>query len=149
MNTHEEAWKAFRAFLTEKGQRTTQVRHSVLEGALSERGHFDADSLYLRLRRSEGKVSRATVYRTLDLLVESGFLSRRLTESQAIYEVARGRGHHDHLVCLACDATLEVFSPELEFAQEALCQRHSFKPLRHTLQIEGLCSACAKKRNQN
>lgn len=135
---------AFMSYLGEHSHRVTSGRFRVFEGALKEPGHFDADGLYLKLRTRNEKVSRATVYRTLDLLVEAGFLSRMHTENQAIYEVVRGRGHHDHLVCTRCGTTLEVFSESLELAQEELCRQNDFLPLSHTLRVEGLCSTCRK-----
>jgi Fur family transcriptional regulator, ferric uptake regulator len=133
---------AFLTYLGEHRHRATSGRFRVFEGALLEVGHFDADGLYLKLRSRNEKVSRATVYRTLDLLVEAGFLSRMHTESQAIYEVVRGRHHHDHLICTGCGKTFEVFSESLEKAQEELCRQHGFLALNHTLRVEGLCSAC-------
>ena len=136
---------AFLHYLGEHHHRVTGGRFRVFEGALQEPGHFDADGLYLKLRARGEKVSRATVYRTLDLLVEAGFLSKMLTETQAIYELIRGRSHHDHLVCTACGGTLEVFSEALEKAQEELCAKHAFLATSHTLRVEGVCADCRRK----
>ena len=146
MTKTTNAREAFRDYLGRHHHRITSGRFRVFEGALSEEGHFDADGLYLKLRSGGEKVSRATVYRTLDLLVEAGFLSKMLTENQAFYEVVRGRNHHDHLVCRRCGKTLEVFSAALEKAQEELCKKHGFPPATHTLKIEGLCADCQRKR---
>jgi Fur family transcriptional regulator, ferric uptake regulator len=144
MNLQIDPKTAFLSYLGEHHHRVTSGRFRVFEGALQERGHFDADGLYLKLRARDEKVSRATVYRTLDLLVEAGFLCKMLTENQAVYEVVKGRGHHDHLVCTACGSTLEVFSDALERAQEELCHQHGFLPASHSLRVEGLCAACRK-----
>lgn len=133
---------AFLSYLQEHHHRITSGRFRVFEGAIQEVGHFDADGLYLKLRTRDEKVSRATVYRTLDLLVEAGFLSKMLTENQAIYEVVKGRHHHDHLVCTICGETLEVFSDALEKAQDDLCREHGFLPVSHSLRVEGLCARC-------
>lgn len=145
MNPAGDPKTAFLHYLGEHHHRVTGGRFRVFEGALQEPGHFDADGLYLKLRARGEKVSRATVYRTLDLLVEAGFLSKMLTETQAMYELIRGRSHHDHLVCTACGGTLEVFSEALEKAQEELCVQHGFLASSHTLRVEGLCAECRRK----
>ncbi len=132
----------FTAFLKKKGHRITAGRLAVLEVALKEKGHFDADTLYLHMRMKDSRVSRATVYRTLDLLLEAGFLSKMLTENQAMYEVIPGKGHHDHLICTKCGAIIEVVNEEIERLQKEICRKHGFTMTRHVLKIEGTCSDC-------
>jgi len=134
--------EVFREFLKKKNYRLTKGRFRVLDAVLEEQDHFDADSLFLKLRGMDAGASRATVYRTLDLLVDAGFLSKMLTENQAYYEVIHGRGHHDHLICTSCGEIIEVYSRELEAIQDKICKKKGFVQKTHTLRIEGTCRNC-------
>ena len=134
----------FGAALAERGLRLTQQRMLVLKTAAAREGHFDADELWRLVRRSDRSASRATVYRTLSLLVESGFLRKVEMDDRAYFEHARGHRHHDHLVCVNCGRIMEFAEPEIERLQEAVCARSNFQPLSHRLQIQGLCGKCAR-----
>ncbi len=109
-------------------------------------GHFDADGLYTKLRTKGLKVSRATVYNTLDLLLESGLISKyRFGENHSRYEKAFGRPRHDHLICLNCGDIIEFVNEKLIKIQEEVCREKNFKVQNATLQIFGICSTCQKK----
>jgi len=136
----------FRGFLRKNGLAFTSARAAILKGIVSSRGHFDADALFERLKRSGAALSCATVYRTLPLFVESGIIRETLrSKGRARFEPAWGRGHHDHLECLACGRILEFFDEELESLQDRVCRRHGFRPVDHRLGIRGYCAACGKR----
>lgn len=138
---------AFRGFLRKNGLAFTSARAAMLKGIISSRGHFDADALYDRLRRSGAALSSATVYRTLPLFVRSGIIRETLrSKGRARFEPAWGRAHHDHLECLSCGRILEVFDEKLERLQERVCRKHGFTPVDHRLGIRGYCAACGKGR---
>lgn len=129
--------------LRERGLRVTPERRAILEFAFRHFGHFDAEELRAALDHSGIVVSRATVYRTLTHLVETGFLRRHpLGRGRTFYEPSFGRLHHEHLVCVRCGAILEFVQDDIEQLQEQVCREHGFRPLRHTLQIHGVCAAC-------
>lgn len=133
----------FRDFLISKGLRLTKERERILEEIFSYHGHFDPDQLLDGIRRKNIKVSKASVYRTLPLLVESGLIEQvEKNDKHAHYEHTYGHGHHDHLICIRCGAVTEVFSPKLEALQDELCAEHGFEGLKHTLEIKGFCSQC-------
>lgn len=137
--------KDFTNFLRNHGQRLTNGRNAVFNKILSYTGHFDPDSLYLQLRQAGSKVSRASVYRTLNLLNKSGFISIvRKTEKGTIYERAYGTKHHDHMHCTECGKVIEFYSEELEKLQEKICKKQGFKGESHTLEIRGYCAQCRK-----
>lgn len=140
-----EELQRLREFLLHRGLRMTRARATILEAVLDSHDHFDVDNLYLRLRSRARSVSRATIYRTLNLLVETGLVDRARFGSDAFsYEQMHGREHHDHMVCNACGQVIEFVSSEIERLQDAACEEHDFLPQSHRLTIFGLCSACIK-----
>jgi len=134
----------FGRFLSGKGLRYTSERRAVVDAVFEKHRHFEADDLLLWARARESRVSRATIYRTLELLVNSG-LVRQMTfgdKTAQHYEQVLGIPHHDHLICLACGKVQEVFSADLEREQDALCERHGFEVHHHNLEVFGLCRRC-------
>jgi Fur family ferric uptake transcriptional regulator len=139
--------KIFKGFLKDRGQHFTKERAAILQKALSYHGHFDPESLYLKIRETGLKASRASVYRTLTLLYESGLIEKvRKTEHGTIYEHTFGHGHHDHMLCIMCGNTIEFYSEDLERLKEGLCTKQNFRGVNHTLEIRGYCKKCQKKR---
>jgi len=143
--TGEEGRK-FREFLATRGLRMTREREVILDAVLDTHDHFDVERLYIELRRRERFVSRATVYRTLHLLVESGLVDRARFGTDAFsYEQMHGREHHDHMVCNRCGSVIEFVSSEIERLQDLACAAHDFLPQSHRLTIFGLCSGCVRR----
>lgn len=127
-------------------QRATPERFAILDEVLRTQGHFDAESLYYRLITGGVKVSKATVYNTLELLQSCGLVSKyRFAENTSRYEKAFGRPHHHHLICLECGDIIEFVSNKLERIQNEVCNEKDFKAQSTTLQIFGSCSRCRKK----
>lgn len=126
--------------------RTTPERHAILDAVLQSQGHFDVEGLYYRMISNSVKVSKATVYNTLELLRECGLVSKyRFAESTSRYEKAFGRPHHHHMICLSCGEILEFSNDRLEKMQEEIAARESFKVQSTTIQIFGTCEKCTKK----
>lgn len=143
---HPEEQARFEAFLRSRELKYTGERKTLLDAVFASKHHFDADSLHLALRQKGNEISRATVYRTLDLLVQCGLVRKQsLGDQHAHYEAVHGDEHHDHLICLNCDTIIEFFRPDLEAMQETICKEFEFKPLHHSLQIFGICRACQAK----
>jgi Fur family ferric uptake transcriptional regulator len=140
----ERAHEQFGLFLSGRGLRYTAERQAVVGVVFARHRHFEAEDLLLWARAHRPRVSRATIYRTLELLVAAG-LVRQMTfgdKSAQHYEQVLGIPHHDHLVCLACGRVQEVFSADLEREQDALCARHGFVVHHHNLEVFGLCRRC-------
>ena len=121
----------------------TPERKVVLGGILGAQGHFTADDLYVQLKHRDPMVSRATVYRTLELLVESRLVDKvDLGGPPAYYENFYGREHHDHLICLGCGTIIEFASGAIEDLQLAVCREHRFEMRYHSHKIFGRCRKC-------
>ena len=133
----------FESFLRSRQLKLTGERHELLAEVFAQTEHFDADQLHIMLKQKGKAISRATVYRTLDLLVQCGLVRKSsFGDQHAHYEPVRSDEHHDHLICVNCNVIIEFFRPDLEKLQEAICIEHGFKPLRHSHQIFGLCRDC-------
>ena len=143
----EAALRRFEAYLQSRGLRITQPRREILELAWSTHSHFTADQLFLWARERDSSASRATVYRTLGLLVEGGFIAALDGgRGQMLYEHILGHHHHDHMICLDCEKIIEFRSEAIESLQEEAAQQKRFHMVSHTLTLEGYCSNCWRKR---
>ncbi len=132
--------------LRAKGVRLTGPRRLILEAALRMKGHFTAEELLDALHRGGLPASKATLYRTLGLLVEKGLLEPREFERGSLrYETASGEDHHDHMICTGCGTVHEFVDPEIERLQEEACHRFGFRILGHSHRIFGLCARCVSK----
>jgi Fur family ferric uptake transcriptional regulator len=137
--------KIFQNFLGEKRLKLTKERTAVLKEVFSFHGHFDPEHLYLRIKDSGSKASRASVYRTLSLLVESGLVEKvTRTEKGNVYEHTFGHTHHDHMICDLCGSIIEFYSEKLENLQKEICLANVFDGRSHTLEIRGYCAECKK-----
>lgn len=135
----------FITYLRERGQRVTSERLALFDEIFAHHGHIDAEQLHRSLRRRGMKISRATVYRNLDLLVECGLVTRqRLGRRRYLYEHVHSGQRHDHLVCTECGRVVEFVSPGISALQGEICRAHGFVPSHHSLQIMGLCNECAE-----
>jgi len=143
----ESALHRFEEFLRLKDLRITQQRQEVLLLAWSTHAHFSAEQMYGWVREKGGKASRATVYRTLGLLVEGGFLAAlERGQGQILYEHILGHHHHDHMICLSCKKITEFRNVKIERLQLEECLRHGFQMASHNLTIEGYCAQCSGQR---
>lgn len=144
----DEVRRHFADFLQARSQRRTPERFAILDALYATPDHVDADTLYLRLRDDGVRVSRATVYNTLDLLIESDLAVRhQFGQHQAKYERAYAYWQHDHLICLDCGEILEFCDPRLQSIQETVADIYGFSVARHALTVYGHCqrAACPNK----
>lgn len=144
----------FRAYLREGKQRQTPERFMVLEEIYRSDGHFDADDLFFNMKNAGTRVSRATVYNTLDLLVECGLVQRQqFGKNQYYYERSYAYQQHDHLICRECGAVIEFCDPRILEIQKLMEQIHNFTVEAHSLHLFGSCNdtdACtARKKTGN
>lgn len=137
----DEVRAHFAAFLRDGGQRRTPERFAVLDALYASPDHIDADTLYGRLRADGVRVSRATVYNTLDLLLACDLAVRhQFGRQQAKYERAYAYWQHDHLICLDCGEILEFCDPRLQEIQETVAGIYGFTVARHALTVYGHCA---------
>ena len=139
----------FRKYLERRGLKLTAERQALFDELFARHEHFEADELLVRLRAKHKKISRATIYRTLDLLVDSGIVGRvRIGETGYRYERLRAGEHHDHLICNECGRVIEFFEPRIESLQDVVCERYGFLPLSHSHQMRGICRQCRPRVNR-
>ena len=141
----QHAADRFAEYLSRNRLKMTRERRAILDKVLGLRGHFDVEQLLVLLHESGLDVSRATLYRTLPRLVESGLVHKvEMAAGQARYEPMFGRHHHDHMICLGCGAIVEFESRDIERLQEEVCRRKKFRMTDHTHQIRGYCERCER-----
>ena len=137
----------FIQILRQKGYRVTPERLALFREVYSQHGHIDADALLDSIQRQGLKVSRATLYRNLDLMAELGFVRKvRLGGNRLLYEHVHAGQRHDHLVCTECGRVAEFVSPGIVAMQREICRAHGFDPDDHTLQIHSVCVECRQRR---
>jgi Fur family ferric uptake transcriptional regulator len=133
----------FEEYLRSHKLRMTPERRSVLETILDREGHFDAEELLQFTRRRNKRVSRATLYRTLEHLRQAGLVKmHRFGSGHALFEHVYGRKHHDHMVCDTCGTVIEFMNEDIERLQSEVCGDHGFRPTSHVMQIFGVCKSC-------
>jgi Fur family ferric uptake transcriptional regulator len=138
-----EEMEAFREFLRVHGFRVTKEREVIAESILRNRDHFDVDELFLSIRTTRTPISKASIYRAIPLLIESGLLAEVYLENGHMhYERVYGREHHSHLRCLKCRRIFEFSAPELSAVEKRISREESFKSEGHKFEIWGVCSAC-------
>jgi Fur family transcriptional regulator, ferric uptake regulator len=142
--------KSFERFLATRGLKLTAQRQRIFERAFATHEHFSAETLYRWLREEQGpRVSRATVYRTLALLVDGHFVeSLDAGRGELVYEHSLGHRHHDHMVCLACGRIEEFRDPRIEELQNEACARKGFELVSHHHRLEGYCRSCSEARRR-
>ncbi len=133
-----EAWPLFVNFLKKKGSRITQARRIVFERVFARHDHFRADDLAAELASGPDHVSRGTVYRTLDLMTEAGFVQKiRDQDVHAHYEHIYGHGRHHHLICEETGEFIEFSSQVISDEIDRICRRNHFRPHFHRLVVFG------------
>lgn len=136
-----EVKEIFKNYLKDKGHRQTPERFMVLEEIYKADGHFDADDMYFRMKDTGYRVSRATVYNTLDLLVECGLVQRhQFGKNQSHYERAYAYRQHDHIICDSCGAVIEFCDPRIQEIKMLMEKIHEFNIDGHNLQFYGTCA---------
>jgi len=142
----DEAWPLFVDFLKKKKARVTQARRIVLTEVFSRHDHFCADDLAAALATGPNHVSRGTVYRTLALMEEAGFVRViRDTDVHAHYEHTYKHPHHEHMICDLCGKFIEFEDPQIIQRIEQACEAKGFRRRTHRLVIFGRCRECMQK----
>lgn len=137
--------EAFLNFLAAKRLKLTRQRQAVVDEIFSDSGHFEAEELVERLKISRTRVSRATVYRTLELLRECQLVEKLdFGTPRSFYEHVPPGEHHDHLICTRCGNVIEFHNDRLEALQQEICSNFGFQDSHHSLRIFGLCSKCTQ-----
>lgn len=128
-------------FIRSKGLRRTGQRDVILKAAFAKNEHFTAEELLARVTDNRSNLSRATVYRTLGLMVEAGLLREiDLGDNQTTYDPNfLDKPSHNHLVCIDCGRVVEFEDAHIDLLNDCVTRRLGFKPVRQSLKIEANC----------
>lgn len=141
-----EKKERLKAFLKEKGFKSTRQRDIIASEFLKSGEHVTAEELYRKISKSRKDIGLTTVYRTLKLLKKSGLAAERVfADNLTRYEPLSAEDHHDHLICLHCNAITEFENPKIERLQEKIAGEFGFYTVSHKMEIYGYCSACKNK----
>ncbi len=139
----DEAKKKFFDYIKDKGLRSTSQREAIFDAFFASKRHITVDDLYNTVRESYPGIGYATVHRNLNLLCECGLADEiKIGNQKTRYEQKFGQGHHDHLICTKCGRFIEVNDLKIEKLQDKLADANDFLPVRHKLEIYGICKTC-------
>jgi Fur family transcriptional regulator, ferric uptake regulator len=136
----------FRRFLRDHRLPVTRQRDLVAQTVLLAEDHLSVDGIRRRLREKGEQVGTATVYRTLDVLLESGLVrAHDFGEGFKRYEPMPAQAHHEHLICERCGRVVEFQNERLERMLPIIADEHGFQHNRHRVEIYGVCRECRQR----
>ncbi len=134
----------FRRFLKSQGLKYTPERADVLEAIIERDGLFEAEELLLEMRLRGHRVSKATIYRTIRLLLDGGIITQALFDSkQAHYRLIYGKGTRDYMVCMRTGKLVEFENSELVALRDRICRDLGWQPVGHRFQIYAISPGAA------
>jgi Fur family ferric uptake transcriptional regulator len=139
----------FTEYLTKNKCRKTPERYAILDLIYTKPGHLDMDSLYEAMNKRHFRVSRATLYNTMQLLLDCNLvLKHQFGQNLSLYERAYNNDFHHHLICTVCNTIKESKDIELKTVIQSK-KIKQFTPSHYNLYIYGVCSICARKLKTN
>jgi len=122
--------------LKSEGLRYTEQRKAIWDEIRDSNEHRDAEDIYLKLKSNGVSVSRATVYRTIDVLVKNRLVRKMdVGEGRSLFEPRLDNKHHDHMICIDTGDIIEFYNEELENLQDRIAEENGYEVVRHVHQL--------------
>ena len=140
------AKETFIVYLEKHGHRKTSERFSILDEIYSSKGHFDVESLYQKMKKKKFRVSRATVYNTIELLLDCNLVVKHhFRKNISIFEKTYAYKQHDHLICEDCGKVMEFCDPRIQQISVNMGELFGFSISSHSLNLYAGCKNLSEK----